>query len=146
MVKKRNTQTRKKRMRNKTHSPRPKDMVLYNKVKDDVYAKYPRHSAYRSGILVQEYKEQYAKKYGTRKSPYSGKKTQKKGLSRWFKEKWVNQRGEVGYKYKSDVYRPSKRITSKTPITHGELTDAEIKKARQTKYSKGRISRFRKDE
>lgn len=123
--------------------PQPKDMSLYNKIKKELYKKYPKHSAYRSGLLVKKYKEEFVKQHGTRKSPYSGKKTQKKGLKRWFKEKWVNQRGEVGYKYKSDVYRPSKRITSKTPITHNELTNEEVKRARETKYRKGRIYRFR---
>ena len=135
---------RKTRKRSRKNTkPMPKDIKLYNKVKKEIYKKYPEHSAYRSGILVKKYKEAYADKYGKRKSPYSGKKTQKKGLSRWFKEKWVNQRGEVGYKYKSDVYRPSKRITSKTPITHSELTEDEVKKAREIKYRKGRIARFR---
>ena len=65
-------------------------------------------------------------KYGTKKSPYLGKKNTKKGLKRWFDEKWVNQRGEVGYKYKNDVYRPKIRITDDTPITHDELTKKEI--------------------
>ena len=35
-------------------------------------------------------------------NPYKGK-TKKQGLRRWFREKWVNQRGEIGYKYKSDI-------------------------------------------
>ncbi len=121
--------------------PQPKDMKLYNQVKKGVYKKHPKHSAYRSGILVQTYKKKYKQKYG-RGSPYSGEKTQKKGLSRWFKEKWVNQRGEIGYKHKNDIYRPSKRITSKTPLTHGELSKKRIKKARTIKYRKGRVFRF----
>ena len=29
---------------------------LYDKVKTQIYAKYPKHSAYRSSLLVQEYK------------------------------------------------------------------------------------------
>ena len=57
-----------------------------------------------------------------------GKKTKKRGLKRWFDEEWVNQRGEVGYKFKNDIYRPSKRITKKTPTTHKELTKNQIKK------------------
>ena len=52
-------------------------------------------------------------------------------------------KSKVGYKYKSDIYRPSKRITSKTPITHDELSNNEIKKARTKKYRKGRINRFK---
>lgn len=123
--------------------PKPVDMKLYNKVKSRVYKKIPKHSAYRSGVVVQSYKKAFSKKYGNKK-PYSGKKTKKKGLSRWFKEKWVNQRGKVGYKYKSDIYRPSKRITRKTPTTHGELSRREIKRARSEKRRTGRVKKFKK--
>lgn len=122
--------------------PLPRDIKLYNKTKKYIYKKHPKHSAYRSGLLVQEYKKRFSKKYGKKRDPYKGKKTEKKGLGRWFKEKWVNQRGEVGYKYKSDVYRPSKRITKKTPKTYAELSKTAIKKARSKKYRKGRVNRF----
>lgn len=120
---------------------KPVDIKLYNKVKKTIYKKYPKHSAYRSGILVKNYKKQFTKKYGKSKKAYKGKKT-KKGLTRWFAEKWRNQRGEIGYKYKSDIYRPTKRITKKTPKTFKDLTKKRIKTARKIKYTKGRIRRF----
>jgi hypothetical protein len=123
----------------------PTDPILYNKVKDEIYKKITKHSAYRSGIVVQTYKKRFVDKYGANKSPYTGKRTHKKGLKRWFKEKWVNQRGEVGYKHKSDIYRPSKRITRRTPLTHDELTPHELKLARSEKYRKNRVRRFRKN-
>jgi hypothetical protein len=122
--------------------PQPKDEKLYNKTKQYIYKKHPKHSAYRSGLLVQEYKKRFSKKYGKKRDPYKGKKTEKKGLGRWFREKWVNQRGEVAYRYKSDVYRPSKRITKKTPKTYKELSKQQIKKARSKKYRKGRVNKF----
>jgi hypothetical protein len=122
--------------------PIPRDQKLYNKTKKYIYKKYPKHSAYRSGLLVKEYKNRFSKKYGKIKNPYRGKKTKKRGLSRWFQEEWVNQRGEVGYKYKSDIYRPSKRITKKTPITYKELSKKRIKKARSKKYLKRRVNKF----
>tara|TARA_Y100000389_G_C17075536_1_gene324113 strand:- start:14 stop:421 length:408 start_codon:yes stop_codon:yes gene_type:complete len=128
----------------KKSKPKPTDLKLYEKIKKKLYKKIKKHSAYRSGILVQKYKDSFKKKYGSKKSPYSGIKTQKRGLSRWFKEKWVNQRGEVGYKYKNDIYRPSRRITKKTPLTHKELTKKEINKARTKKYRHGRVNKFRK--
>ena len=120
----------------------PTDNKLYNRTKKQVYKKYPKHSAYRSGILVKTYKAKFKSKYGNRKKPYKGKRTRKKGLSRWFSEKWVNQRGKVGYKYKSDIYRPTYRITKKTPVTHKELSGKRIKSARREKYTKGRVRRF----
>jgi hypothetical protein len=122
--------------------PVPRDTGLYERTKTDIFHKIPKHSAYRSGILVQEYKRRFSRKYGSKKNPYIGKKTQKVGLKRWFSEKWTNQRGEVGYRYKSDVYRPSIRVTRKTPTTYGELSPNRIKTARKTKYRKGRVHRF----
>ena len=120
----------------------PNDIKLYNKTKKKVYKNIPKHSAYRSGILVKTYKKLYESKYGKTSKPYTGEKSKKKGLKRWFREKWVNQRGKVGYKYKNDIYRPSKRITKKTPTTHNELTKREIKRARREKYTKKRVRRF----
>jgi len=128
-----------------TTKPSPTDIKLYNKTKKYIYNKYPKHSAYRSGLLVKRYKDEFTKKYGKRRQPYMGKKTKKKGLSRWFREKWKNQRGEIGYKYQNDVYRPSIRVTSNTPTTFKELNDKEIKKARTKKYLYGHVDRFKKN-
>ena len=123
--------------------PQPSNLKLYEKIKKKVYKEIPKHSAYRSGVVVQKYKTAFKKKYGTTNQPYLGKYTKKKGLRRWFDEKWVKQRGTIGDKYKSDIYRPSKRITSKTPITHKELSKKEIKRAKNEKYTKGRVKRFK---
>lgn len=123
----------------------PSDKTLYDKVKDEIYNKYPKHSAYRSGLLVKRYKEEFFKKY-PKGNPYTSQKsTEKKGLKRWFAEIWTNQRGKVGYKYKSDVYRPTVRINEKTPTTFSELTQKEISNARNEKLKKGRVKRFKKD-
>ena len=62
--------------------PVPANQKLYDKIKKRVYKKYPKHSAYRSGILVKEYKKAF-KGPG---EPYIGKKPKLTGLSRWFKE------------------------------------------------------------
>jgi len=110
------------------------DPKLYEKSRNKY--KDLRHSAYKSGLVVKEYK-----RLGGR---YSGKKPHKKGLSRWFKEDWRNQDGKVGYTRKSDIYRPTKRITSKTPTTHGELTKRQIKRARNEKATTGRVKRFKR--
>ena len=80
--------------------------------------------------------------HGSNKSPYVGRKPSKSGLTRWFQEKWKNQRGETGYKYKNDIYRPTRRITKETPTTIQELTQKEIEQARKEKYRKGRVKRF----
>ena len=112
----------------------PKDKKLYEEVKKEIYKKHPEHSAYRSGLLVQEYKR--------RGGTYEGKKDNSKGLGRWYKEEWKNQRGEEGYKYKSDVYRPTKRINKDTPATFKELTKTQIEQAKKEKATKGKVSKF----
>lgn len=120
----------------------PTDMKLYDKTKKKLYKKIPKHSAYRSGLLVQQYKKNFTEKYGKKKQPYKGNLTKKRGLKRWFAEDWRNQRGEIGYKYKNDVYRPKKRITKNTPKTFKELNKKQIKRARTEKYRKGRVLKF----
>jgi len=120
----------------------PRDNKLYNMIKNRIYKEQPIHSAYRSGKIVKEYKKQFTAKHGTRKNPYKGTKTRKRGLTRWFDEKWTNQRGEVGYKNKNDVYRPSIRINKGTPTTFSELSPKQITRARREKYRKGHVSRF----
>ncbi len=119
----------------------PRDQKLYNATKKRIYKKIKKHSAYRSGVLVQAYKKSFKKKYGN-KDPYIGHKNKDKGLARWFREKWRNQRGTVGYKYKNDVYRPTRRITKKTPKTFKQLGKKRINRARSIKYRRGRVERF----
>ena len=112
---------------------KPADPKLYEEVKAKIYKQIPTHSAYRSGLIVQEYKRRGGK--------YEGPKP-KAGLTRWFKEDWRNQRGEVGYKKKGDIYRPTKRVTEKTPVTLQELTPGELKTAMRKKATKGKVDRF----
>ena len=51
--------------------------------------------------------------------------------------------GEVGYKSKSDIYRPNIRITKDTPTTFKELSDNEIKVGRRKKLLHGRVDKFK---
>lgn len=133
----------------------PVDQALYNRVKARVYKSNPVHSAYRSGMVVQSYKRAFRNKYGDRKSPYTtsrgrsrsrsqsrSRSRSRSGLGRWFAEKWRNQRGEVGYKYKSDVYRPTRRVTKKTPTTFRELSPRRLSRARSEKRKTGRVKHF----
>ncbi len=122
---------------------KPTDQELYNKIKKKVYSDIPKNSAYRSGILVKKYKAAFLKRYGKKKKPYTGNKS-KGTLTRWFKERWLNQRGKVGYSKPGDIYRPTKRISKKTPATFKELSKAQIKAAKKEKSKKGRVSKFKK--
>lgn len=118
-----------------------KDKDLYEKIKKEIYLKYPKHSAYRSGLIVKKYKEEYEKKYKNNNA-YFGKKDNSKGLIRWFNEDWRNQRGEIGYKKKGDIYRPTKRVNKNTPTTINELTKKQIENAIKEKKTKGRVKKF----
>lgn len=111
------------------------DPALWKRARKDADTRYQRHSAYKSAYIVKRYKE-----LGGR---LRGRKNVKTGLARWLAEDWRNQRGEIGYQNKTDIYRPMRRITKKTPITHSELTSKEIARARRIKASKGRVNRFR---
>ena len=59
-------------------------------------------------------------------------------------EEWTNQRGKVGYEKTGDIYRPTKKINEKTPITWFELTPTQIKAAQNEKKNLKRVSNFSK--
>ena len=121
--------------------PDPSDKALYASVKARVIKSNPTHSAYRSATIVKQYKASYLRKHGKGKQPYKGEKGDT-GLTRWFKEDWRNQRGGVGYSKPGDVYRPTKRVSSKTPATFGELSSASIRRSMAAKASTGRVGAF----
>ena len=118
----------------------PVDKKMYDQIAGIIKSKYPISSAYRSGLIVKKYKEEFFKKYGS-KSPYTGRKPTG-GLTRWFKEEWRNQRGEVGYSQKGDIYRPTKKITKDTPTTFSELSQKQIKESSKEKIRTGRVKKF----
>ena len=111
----------------------PKNKKLYekikNKIKADLQAKGKRWSAYASGRLVNEYK----KKGGT----YTGSKKSGKGISRWFKEQWIDVchypkivpcGREAKSTRKYPYCRPLNRLSKSTPKTAKELTEKERKR------------------
>ena len=121
--------------------PQPKDKELYEKIKNEITNKY-KPSGYRSGMIVRKYKEEYYKKHKNNNA-YIGDRNNS-NLRKWFLEQWTNQRGEIGYKYKGDIYRPTIKINNKTPTTFNELTKEQIKKAQKEKKTKGRVKNFSK--
>ena len=115
---------------------KPTNKALYERITSKVKKRIPKHSAYRSGQIVKEYKEAGGK--------YSGKKDDKKGLGRWFKEKWRTQDGSKTYKKKGDIFRPTKRVTKDTPTTLKELSPSQKKKAIREKKETGRVKKYKK--
>ena len=106
------------------------DKELYKRVKREIYAKHPAHSAYRSSLVVKTYKD--------RGGRYKGAKP-KDGLTRWHKEK-----GKETYKEGGTIFRPTKRVSKDTPTTMGELTETQKKKAIEEKKATGRVKKYDK--
>lgn len=74
-------------------------------------------------------------------------------LKRWFAEKWTNQKGDEcgsGTTKGTPKCRPSRRVSSDTPKTWGELSESQKKRAIADKQkaghktSKVRFSRLKK--
>ena len=64
----------------------PRDMILYNLIKNKLFKKNSITSAYRSSQLVMQYKEAYKKKHGDT-NYYKGNKPTKTGLIKWYNKK-----------------------------------------------------------
>lgn len=119
------------------------DKQLYQSIKEDIHQKLKlkgtRWGIYDSSELVRRYKEKggrYDSRYG---------KTKKQGVSRWYKQVWINiceseppqKMVPCGrknpYSGPYPVCRPYYKISQKTPTTYNELTNDEIKKACKNK-------------
>jgi len=110
----------------------PLNKELYEKVKRMSDAIYSVPSAFKSSYLVRAYKDLGGK--------YSGDKTTE-GLTRWHKERWA----DVGNK-PYPVYRPTKRVNKKTPLTVQEIDPKNLKeqiKLKQKIKSKKNLPPFK---
>lgn len=118
-----------------TNKPIPLDKELYDAVKEYANKIYDRPSAYKSGFIVKKYKELGGRYSGNRRNT---------NLRRWFKEEWKDINP-----FKTDksypVYRPTKRINAKTPLTASEIDQADlIKKAKlKQKIKSGKLDKFK---
>lgn len=93
--------------------PIPIDTDLYEEARQIADKTYKRPSAYKSAFMVKTYKE-----LGGRYKPDK----QPKNLSRWFKEEWT----DVGDK-EYPVYRPTRRVSKKTPLTVEEIDPKNLR-------------------
>ena len=110
----------------------PLDAIIYERAKKIVYKQYKKPSAYRSGALVKKYKE-----LGGRYKDDGERK-----LKRWFAEKWQDIGGKD-----YPVYRPTKRITSDTPLTASEIDPVDARKKiieKQIIRGEHNLSKFKK--
>jgi hypothetical protein len=87
---------------------------LYDKVKLEADKVYKKPSAYKSGWIVKRYKE-LGGTYSDDNKP--------KNLKRWFKEDWKDIAG-LAY----PVFRPTIKVSSKTPLTPLEIDREDLVK------------------
>ena len=126
----------------------PVNKALYSRVKSEAKRKFKVYpSAYANAWLVREYKKRggtYRVEKNVAKS--SPNPRAKGGLTRWFKENWVDVKTGTpcgrskGEKRGYPAGRPSKRISSKTPKPVGELTAAAKARFKREKTSSKKIT------
>ena len=87
---------------------------IYKKAKAIADQTFEKHGAYKSAFLVKKYKE-LGGEYKDDGKP--------KNLSRWLSEDWKDVAG-LSY----PVYRPTKRVSSKTPLTADEVSTESLAK------------------
>ena len=126
----------------------PVNKTLYARVKAEAKRKFKVYpSAYANAWLVREYK----KRGGTyrvekKRGKSSPNPRAKGGLTRWFKENWVDVKTgkpcgrSKGEKRGYPACRPSKRVSSKTPKTAGEVTAAEKVRFKREKTGSKKIT------
>lgn len=94
----------------------PLNRKLYERVKAEIYPRYKKPSAYRSGAVVKRYKDLGGKFRDNEKG---------RPLARWFKEEWkdVGNWGKAnwGALPPYPVYRPTERVSKETPLTPEEI-------------------------
>jgi hypothetical protein len=61
---------------------KPKNMKLYNKIKDEIYKEQPKHSLYRSARIIKEYKKESGE--------FDEQSKPKMNIKKWFKQRWVS--------------------------------------------------------
>ena len=79
-------------------------------------------------------------------SPFKKVRKTKEGLAlkRWFKEEWQTPSGKEDYSDGENTFRPTRKVSSDTPLTWDELTPAEKAQGQKEKNTEGRVSRYRK--
>lgn len=91
----------------------PLDKELYQQAKQIADQVYTKPSAFKSGFIVKKYKQ-----LGGRYRSVSPEKP----LKRWFEEQWIDI-GNGDY----PVFRPTKKVNEKTPLTVDEIDQRNLK-------------------
>lgn len=130
------------------------DKELYKEIRKEIKKEFPKHSAYRSMMIIREYKDR-----GGRINEEAEKNSD---LTRWLDEDWKNlsciatgdceypksekdwaSLSECGSKYPGQtvptICRPVTRTSSMTPKTAQRFSKKQIEKAQRKKNKGERI-------
>jgi len=121
--------------------PAPTDPTLYKEAKEFIEKKYKTNSPFRSGAIVKQYKQQFKKKHESG-TPYTNEGP--KNLERFFEEKWVAVNPVIG-ESGNPVFRPTKRVSDKTPKLLQDIPSNILRKQvshKQKIPSEKRLSRY----
>ena len=94
---------------------------LYSSVKAEADRIYKKSSAYKSGWIVRTYKQRGGTYTDDRKP---------RDLKRWFAEEWTDIGGKA-----YPVYRPTKRVSKKTPLLASEIDPKNLQRQIALKQS-----------
>lgn len=103
--------------------PRPFDVELYEKARRVVNTIYKKPSAFRSGALVKLYKHWGGRYVDDHRE---------RNLARWFREEWKDVNPHKT-KNSYPVYRPTKRINKRTPLTVSEVDSNDLRRKSKLK-------------
>ena len=106
----------------------PTDKLLYEICKIIIYSIYAKNSAYRSGALQKLYKS-----YGGKYKNELPSNIDKTPLKRWFLEDWKDIQKNNKNNKLYPLYRPTIKITAKTPKIVNEITPEKIQKQSKLK-------------
>jgi len=107
---------------------KPANIQLYESVKRKINARYKKPSAYRSMAYIKEYKRLGGKFLSDNKP---------RTLRRWMREKWRDVNPNKTRK-SYPVFRPTIRISKKTPLTVDEISRTNlVKQSRRKQRIKG---------
>lgn len=100
--------------------PKPLNQELYDEVKKFIMSRYKKNSAFASGAIVKEYKRRGGKYKDDGKE---------KNLERWFDEKWIDVNPILGVTDDEayPVFRPTRKVNSKTPTLVQEIPKKRLK-------------------
>lgn len=103
---------------------KPSNLKLYEKIKKDVYERYPKHSLFRSALLVKEYK-----KHG---GTYTNE-NKEDNIKKWFKDEWISANDFLRDKEVACGSSKSKEEYNEYPLCRPKnilekMTKPEIKK------------------